>query len=53
MPQTDATAYEYQPEEPVTTSQFMKVVSEIAEDTELKEDIDLDTLKCASGACPI
>lgn len=53
MPQTDATAYEYQPEQPVTISEFMKVVNEIEEDSELKEDIDLDSLKCASGACPI
>lgn len=53
MPQTDATAYEYQPEQPVTISEFMKVVNEIEEDTELKEDIDLESLKCASGACPI
>ncbi len=53
MPQIDATAYEYQPEAPVTTSEFMAVVNEITEDDELKEDIDLDSLKCASGACPI
>lgn len=53
MPQVDGTAYEYQPEQPVTTSEFMKVVSEIALDEELKEDIDLESLKCASGACPI
>ena len=53
MPQTDATAYEYQPEEPVTSVDFMKVVNEIQNDEELQEDIDLDSLKCASGACPI
>lgn len=57
MPQTDATAYEYQPEEPVTISEFMKVVNELQNDEELQdkvtEDIDLETLKCASGACPI
>ncbi len=53
MPQVDGSAYEYQPEQAVTTSEFMKVVSEIAQDEELKEDIDLESLKCASGACPI
>jgi hypothetical protein len=53
MPQQDATAYEYQPEQPVTTSEFMKVVNEIAADESLLEDIDLESLKCASGACPI
>lgn len=56
MPQIDSTAYEYQPEQAVTISEFMKVVNEIEQD-ELKdkvdEDIDMDTLKCASGACPI
>lgn len=53
MPQTDATAYEYQPEQAVTISDFMKVVNEIQSDEDLKEDIDLESLKCASGACPI
>ncbi len=53
MPQTDASAYEYQPEQAVTISEFMKVVHEIQQDDEIKEDIDLDSLKCASGACPI
>jgi adenosylcobalamin-dependent ribonucleoside-triphosphate reductase len=53
MPQQDATAYEYQPEQPVTSSEFMKVLHEIQSDENLLEDIDLDMLKCASGACPI
>ncbi|PWU23784.1 ribonucleoside-diphosphate reductase [Candidatus Cerribacteria bacterium 'Amazon FNV 2010 28 9'] len=57
MPQVDSTAYEYQPEQAVTISEFMKVVNEIETDEELKdkveEDIDMETLKCASGACPI
>ena len=53
MPQTDITAYEYNPEQPVTNSEFMKVVNEIQSDEELKEEIDLDSLKCSSGACPI
>ncbi|MCB9813363.1 MAG: ribonucleoside-diphosphate reductase [Pseudomonadales bacterium] len=53
MPQTDATAYEYQPEQPVTTSEFMRVLDEIEKDELLAEDIDYEHLKCASGACPI
>jgi hypothetical protein len=53
MPQTDGTAYEYQPEQAVTISDFTKVLNEITTDEELKEDIDLESLKCASGACPI
>lgn len=53
MPQIDTTAYEYQPEEPVTISQFMRVIHEINDNDEIKEDIDMDTLQCATGACPI
>lgn len=53
MPQQDATAYEYQPEQPVTISEFMKVLDEIERDEDLFEDIDWEHLKCESGACPI
>jgi len=69
MPQQDSTAYEYQPEQPVTTSEFMKVLNEIeksraqeaadaakaskAADNDLGEDIDYEQLKCSTGACPI
>lgn len=56
MPQVDATAYEYQPEEPVTIGQFMNVIREIDRnggDSGLTEDIDLEHLKCETGACPI
>ncbi len=53
MPQQDATAYEYQPEQPVTISEFMKVINEIQADSGTFEDIDYEHLKCESGACPI
>lgn len=53
MPQQDATAYEYQPEQPVTISEFMRVIDEIQKDENLFEDIDYEHLKCESGACPI
>lgn len=53
MPQQDTTAYEYQPEQPVTTSEFMRVLNEIEKDENLLEDIDYEHLKCESGACPI
>ncbi|NCS87016.1 MAG: ribonucleoside-diphosphate reductase, partial [Candidatus Pacebacteria bacterium] len=53
MPQTDGTAYEYQPEQPVTISEFMGVLNEIEKDDEVAEDVDYEHLKCASGACPI
>ena len=55
MPKIDATAYEYQPEEPVTIGQFMGVIREIQKNgsEDLTEDINLEHLKCESGACPI
>ncbi len=53
MPQQDATAYEYQPEQPVTISEFMRVLNEIEKDESIMEDIDYEHLKCDSGACPI
>lgn len=52
MPQTDITSYEYQPEQPVTLDEFIRVAESI-KDSEFIEDIDLESLRCASGACPI
>ena len=53
MPQQDTTMYEYQPEQSVTISEFMRVLNEIEADEALGEDIDYEHLKCESGACPI
>jgi hypothetical protein len=53
MPKIDISAYEYQPEEAVTIGDFMKVVNEIIDEDEVTEDINLEHLKCESGACPI
>jgi len=53
MPRIETTAYEYQPEESVTIGQFMSVINEISDKGEIVEDIDLEMLKCESGACPI
>jgi len=53
MPQQKLTTYEYQPEESVTTNEFMKVLNEIQKDETIMEDIDYEHLKCESGACPI
>lgn len=52
MPQIDGTAYEYQPEEPVSTAQFEAIVTAISDDR-LKEDIGAEHLGCYSGACPM
>lgn len=57
MPKIDETAYEYQPEESVTSNDFMKVIREINDasdgEEDLLEDINLEHLKCETGACPI
>lgn len=53
MPKIDATAYEYQPEEAINVNEFMKVIREVSDKDGLLEDIDLESLKCESGACPI
>ncbi|MBD3279749.1 MAG: ribonucleoside-diphosphate reductase [Candidatus Pacebacteria bacterium] len=53
MPRVDSTAYEYQPEEAITISEFMKVINEITDDEGVIEDIDMEHLQCESGACPI
>lgn len=52
MPQTDTTAYEYQPEEPVTKHEFEQIANAIKE-SEVKEDVDFAHVDCASGACPV
>lgn len=44
--------YEYLPEEEVSIERFEEIVANI-EDSDLQEDVDLDTLLCASGACPL
>lgn len=52
MPQSDASAYEYQPEEVVTTAVYQKIVNEIeGDDTE--EDVAIEHVDCSTGACPI
>jgi adenosylcobalamin-dependent ribonucleoside-triphosphate reductase len=50
MPQTSTTAYEYQPEQPVTHTEYDEIVSKI---TKTKEDVDFAHVDCAAGACPI
>lgn len=57
MPKLDVTAYEYQPEEGVTISEFMNMIRDIERasngEDKLLEDINLEHLKCESGACPL
>ncbi len=58
MPQTDSSAYEYQPEEMMTTSRYQQIVREIesngeSTDNDIKEDVSFEHVDCASGACPV
>lgn len=54
MPQTDATAYEYQPEEPTTKAQYELISNAIrASDEDVKEDIGMEHVDCGAGGCPI
>lgn len=51
MPQVDATAYEYQPEEPISKEYFDALVDHIT--SKKNEDVDLEHVSCAGGYCPI
>ncbi|MDD4972902.1 MAG: hypothetical protein PHY93_01050 [Bacteriovorax sp.] len=57
MPQADTSAYEYQPEEMMTTSRYQQIVREIEKSgqnlNEEKEDVAFEHIDCGSGACPI
>lgn len=51
MPQTDTSAYEYQPEQPVTKHEFEMIAAAIT--ASVKEDIGFEHIDCGSGACPV
>ena len=53
MPQGDTSAYEYQPEQPVTKHEFEMVAEAIAKAGAIKEDIGMEHVECPGGACPI
>lgn len=53
MPHGDMTKYEYQPEEPVSIERFNEIVAAINAGGAVKEDIGLEHVDCAGGACPI
>jgi hypothetical protein len=55
MPQIDGTAFEYQPEEPVTKARFEAIVAALmkTEGVETEEDVDFEHLACDNGSCPI
>ncbi|WP_298983349.1 glutaredoxin domain-containing protein [uncultured Roseibium sp.] len=51
MPQTDTTAYEYQPEEPISRETYDQLVANIV--ISEKEDIGFEHVDCGSGGCPV
>lgn len=53
MPQVDTTAYEYQPEQPVTKHEFEMIVEAIKDSEQVKQDVDFAHVDCAGGACPV
>lgn len=52
MPQTDTSAYEYQPEEPISKQQYLDAMAMI-NTVGVKEDIGFEHVDCGAGACPI
>lgn len=53
MPQSDTSAYEYLPEEPVTKAMFDQISAAIQRDTKVQEDVGQEHVDCSTGACPI
>jgi len=51
MPQEDAAAYEYQPEEPVTKAKYEEISHAVR--AALEEDIGKVHVDCEGGSCPI
>lgn len=51
MPQGDTSAYEYQPEQPVTKHEFEMIAAAIT--ASVKEDIGFEHIDCGSGGCPV
>jgi adenosylcobalamin-dependent ribonucleoside-triphosphate reductase len=50
MPQVDAVAFEYQPEEPITRERYEEMVVHVQQ---VAEEVDAVTMGCANGACPV
>lgn len=53
MPQSDTSAYEYLPEQPITKAEFDKISAAILRDTSVQEDVGMEHVDCSTGACPI
>lgn len=51
MPQADTSAYEYLPETAISKAEYEYWTQAIEQ--AMAEDIDVDTMQCAGGACPV
>lgn len=51
MPKSDMTAYEYQPEEPISAEVYKDLMQKV--EGGVKEEIDFAHVDCGSGGCPI
>jgi len=52
MPQADTTAYEYQPEQPVTKHEFELIAAAIHADN-MREEVGFEHIDCSAGGCPV
>lgn len=52
MPQSDTSAYEYLPEQPVSKHEF-ELIAQAIQESNIKEDIGLEHIDCSTGACPV
>lgn len=52
MPSIDASAYEYQPEQPVSAQEYLAIVAAI-KNPGIKEDIGFEHVDCGNGGCPV
>jgi ribonucleoside-triphosphate reductase (formate) len=52
MPQIDTSAYEYQPEEPITHQEYLDAMAKI-NTVGVKEDIGFEHVDCGTAGCPI
>lgn len=48
-----AEVYEYLPESPITKEEYERILEAVNANEDVAEDVDMDTLQCSTGACPI
>ena len=48
-----ADIYEYLPESPITKEEYERILEAVNIEEEIAEDVDMETLQCSTGACPI